>query len=384
MSELGTGIALRSLAATGEAKHRDKVLRWLVLQQGIGDRWHQLDLAERIDATADLLRREVGDTAPAHDVQGAPPQLDEPTVRHLRGLVADLADAQADWLIAVCGHARTTRGHAFDDVTFGPLSAVRDDLRPVAPGEEGQALAITVAPNACGREAAVRGTERLRQALGALYLAAVVAGQRAPSGTRIGDGFPPAIYLTAPGRGGSLLTPDAVAGLSAEPLDADEILSASDSVALMGEILARDRHDLAQERLPRGAAWLQRGFDAISFADAVLALGVALECVIGDESAGHTVENVSRRCSLLLVEDDNPLKRLDVSKQARRLYDWRSRVAHGRFEPAGQDAAELESVRHEFASFVSRVTAAFADKARAERWQKYDDLRDWYELALLR
>ena len=65
----------------------------------------------------------------------------------------------------------------------------------------------------------------------------------------------------------------------------------------------RDRSspaDLAQQRLTLAARWLQLAASAISTADALIALGIALETIAGDEVRGRVVERITKRAAIFL------------------------------------------------------------------------------------
>jgi hypothetical protein len=115
----------------------------------------------------------------------------------------------------------------------------------------------------------------------------------------------------------------------------------------------------------------------------VLALGIALEALIGSEGSTDTVKVVSTRAAFLLREgktrSDRALSGGGWRSATKRLYDARSRVAHGRYAEGAKSEQEERGVRAEFEDLVCRVGARFREVGRSEGWLSEKDLRAWQE-----
>src|SRR4051794_4156022 len=107
----------------------------------------------------------------------------------------------------------------------------------------------------------------------------------------------------------------------------------------------------------------------------MLALGIALEVLVGSEGKGNVVEIVSRRCGYLLREgdtdSDRALSGLDWKKRTVKYYGERSDVAHGRYTEDPVQLARQPRVRDEFEQLVMRLTFRFRDLGRKEGWTSY-------------
>jgi hypothetical protein len=138
--------------------------------------------------------------------------------------------------------------------------------------------------------------------------------------------------------------------------------------------------DLVAERLRSATPWLQFGFESKEYSEAVLYLGVALECMVGTERTSDAVKTVGTRCAYLLRQgdgDDRTLSGLRLINQAKGLYGERSRVAHGRYVRNTGWQPKEDGIRQEFEGFVCRVAERFREVGRQEGWQSDADMANW-------
>jgi pimeloyl-ACP methyl ester carboxylesterase len=171
------------------------------------------------------------------------------------------------------------------------------------------------------------------------------------------------------------------------PAELADLISATDSRELLLDATARLPTDLAQQRLTLAARWLQLAASAISTADAFVALGIALETITGDESKSVVVERITRRAAVFLARAAPDDKRDDVYydelKRAKRLYDLRSRAAHGQYDEWNEDQPTGDRNRDEFHRFVLDVILGFREHARERNMRTDEDFGKWWRRAEL-
>jgi hypothetical protein len=162
-----------------------------------------------------------------------------------------------------------------------------------------------------------------------------------------------------------------------------EIMADADSLALVLDATARDPIDFAQQRLTLAARWFQLAASAISAADAFVALGVALETITGDESKSLVIERITKRAAVFLAVTAPESEREDVYydelKRAKKLYDLRSRAAHGQFDEGAADQPATDTDREEFHRFVLNVALGFRVHARQRNMRHGEDFANWWK-----
>jgi hypothetical protein len=169
--------------------------------------------------------------------------------------------------------------------------------------------------------------------------------------------------------------------------DLADLMAAPDSQALLLDATAREPTDLAQQRLTLAARWLQLAASAISTADALVALGIALETIAGDESKSGVVERITRRAAVFIAiaapADEREDVFFDELKRARRLYDLRSHAAHGRYDELTSDQTTSDANREEFHRFVLDVALGFRSHVRERNMRHDEDFGKWWKRAEL-
>jgi hypothetical protein len=235
------------------------------------------------------------------------------------------------------------------------------------------------------RLGAVQATRWLRAALGGLYLLSRHAGHRASLGAVPADAPATSVFVGPAGGGRFERITHQFRISRAHDLDVDTLLAGQPAREFLEDCLSEEPPDLVAERLTQCAPWFQIGVDALAYPDAVLALGIALEALVGSEGQGNVVEMVSRRSGYLLREgsnnDEKALNGLDWAKKAAKYYGERSAVAHARYvEESGALPAQLDH-RSGFEELVFRAAWRFRDFGRAEGWKAYKDMKAWWELS---
>lgn len=119
----------------------------------------------------------------------------------------------------------------------------------------------------------------------------------------------------------------------AEPLDLSALLSESDTLEKIERILAQNTP--LSRRLRVASRWYAQAHWSEQNIDAVLALGIALDALVGDKS-GLPTSALAERYGLL---EPVPAKRSSRSSDFREMYQVRSAVAHGSLTPTKVDAA---------------------------------------------
>ncbi len=372
-------LALRRLALSredGEALARLRAE--LARVDEVSGRWGEPDLDAAILEAAVRVRERLGDSLEVELEyhKSRPPEFERELDEELEALVAFLSQA-GERLLAVFGLSTLPGVRQAGDVQVGPASELaHPDLR-AAVGWDDHQLAILIELQARGRLAPRAGIERLREVLGGLYYAAIRAGQD------------PGLQPGTPGDipSGSFVLAGAATPVSAQVLRCDGLLLLDlqgFSEATYSEfeaVIAHPYGTFAGERVAAGLSWLQRGIDAVSHSESVLALGVALESVIGDASSHDVMATLRRRLPFVLLPDGPPLHRLDVITDAERFYEHRSKVAHGRFSRQEEILPGLDEERRDFARFVVRTIAGFVSMAEEHGWEDEAAMRRWFELA---
>ncbi len=86
------------------------------------------------------------------------------------------------------------------------------------------------------------------------------------------------------------------------PLDVDRILANDEALAVIADCLDSDADALVPKRLGDATPWIQIAFDSLAYPDAVLALGVALEVLLGSTGNEDVTKVISMRTAYLLRE----------------------------------------------------------------------------------
>jgi hypothetical protein len=368
MSEQAAAAALAKLAANPEDFNaRNKVVRWLLKEDFIRARVDTSDLERLVDKAA-------------RDSAGA----EEAAISRLK---SDLQASPGTTLVALFRHPAGDQLWQFGPVRFGPVHLILDNQLQPAAGSWGApadsaAFAFRIDQDAIGVRGSERALEWLRAALGALYLAGrIMQSADARLGPIPADELAPAMFVGPASDLRSVV--DVMRLPSTIPLDADRLLSSDEAAAMVGDCLQLEPSDLVQRRLRQAVPWIQCSFDALSFADAVLSLGVALEALIGSEGTSDVVRTIGMRAAFLLREGRNPEERTlsasDWRSTATRLYQSRSVVAHGRYEIGADSNAEETKIRQQFEEIVCQVAAKFRAEGRKHGWLRDADLKRWQE-----
>jgi hypothetical protein len=119
----------------------------------------------------------------------------------------------------------------------------------------------------------------------------------------------------------------------ADPLDLSALLSDPSTLQKIDRILAQNAP--LSRRLRIAARWYAQAHWAEQDIDAVLALGIALDALVGDKS-GLPTSALSERYGLL---EPIPAMRSGRSSDFREMYQVRSAVAHGSLTPTKVDLA---------------------------------------------
>lgn len=361
--------AARALAKVAEEGVGDpageKLVRLLMKRQSVQARFDGVDLIPRIAAAGSRVAAD-----------GVAPAV------ALADLVESLERAPKTLLLAAFSAPTVGQTFHIGPVTFGPLKALVSDERLGEVPAHGDGFlrgifGVLVEEDCVGIRGARRALQMMRRALGGLYL----AGRAAGADTRIGplptDDLDPAVFVGPPGQLEGLVSrmriPESV------PIDVDGLLGDGEPRSLVEDCVQSPR-DFVAERLSAAAAWTQVGFDALVYADAVLALGIALEALIGGDKGGDVVSIVSRRTAFLLRTGDGEERALtayDWSERTKKLYGERSNVAHGRY--AEGDTDKEAALRAEFEDLVCRVALQFRAIGRQEAWADEKAVRAWQQ-----
>jgi hypothetical protein len=365
MNENGASAALRA-AAAGNMDKLPVLAEWISEQDGIRGRYLASDLCAAA-ANAATRAEDGGLTELLHDLRNRPDSL-----------LAAFFPSPAS-------------GGTFE--LHGATIGSAEELSKLAPSESAltawptdrAVLAVIAHHPAQGRLGAVRTAAWLQTVLGAISLASYARFQRlAPLAAC--PAFGTAVYLST--QSGE---PDPVdrAALSAPgpppASDLAELLAEPGSCELVADATALNPKDLAQKRLTLAARWLQLAASAISTADALVSLGIALETIAGDESKGAVVERITKRAAVFLATRAGEEERTDVYYEelgrARKLYELRSRVAHGQYDEWTEDQLRGDAVRQEFHRFVLDVALAFRAHARERNMGDSADFKKWWKRA---
>jgi hypothetical protein len=366
MNENGASAALRAAAAAGTTNKLPELAKWLSEQEGITGRYVATDLC---DAAASAATPE-GD--------GGLPAL----LRELRG--------RPDSILAAFFTAPAS-GEIFElpGAVIGPAG----ELSAFAPTKQALAawpadpsgLAVIARHPAQGRLGAVRTAAWLQTVLGAIGLASYARWQLiAPLASCPALGT--AVYLSTPTGEPDPVDRAALAAPGPPPVShLSELLTEPASRELVADATALEPSDLAQKRLTLAARWLQLAASAISTADALVSLGIALETIAGDESKGAIVERITKRAAIFLasgaVQDERSDVYYEELARAKKLYDLRSRAAHGQYDEWTEDQVKGDAGRDEFHRFVLDVTLAFRAHARERNMRDSADFKKWWQRA---
>lgn len=356
--------AFELLCSSQSPEALEKIVRSLAADTAIRERYDDEDIARAAVTAATLCLERGVDPAEAFD-----------------RLKLDLAEGQGTVIVAMFRTAPLTRTAAFGRIQFSPPEelAAESGLEDAAGGIFAAAgLAVRVEDPGGGNRGARQALQWLRAGLGALYLAASAADV----GTRMGpvpaDDFAPALFVGEAGSFGGLV--ESLRIRNSVPANLDQILVDEDAVDLIGDCL-REPPDFVSGRLWLACSWLEVAFDALAYPDSVLALGIALEALVGAQGPGDTVKIVSTRTAFLMREgtsaDDRTLNALDWRDRTKDVYKARSAVAHGRY--AQGDSAVEARLRSSFEELVCQVAVRFRSVGREEGWESDADLQAWQE-----
>lgn len=368
MSEKAPAAALADLRAnTTDVAALSKIVRWLQKSEVIREKAEESDLEALVMQVA----------------EGGEPDSKTALLR----MQSELECSSGTTLIAVFPEPAGEKLWQFGPVTFGPVNVVvGEHLRLVAdsldtlasPG----AFAFRVEESAIGVRGSTRALDWLRAAIGALYLAGRIAGRAdarlSPMRT---DELSPVMFFGSSSSLRSVV--DALHLSPTMPVDVDALLEDFQVRGLVADCLQARPSDLVEKRLRLAAPWLQCSFDSMSFPDAILSLGVALETLIGTEGTGDVVKTVAIRTAFLLrvgeTQEERTLSASDWRGAAKRLYGARSVIAHGRYERGKKSEAEERRLRQDFEQMVCLVAAQFRLEGKRHGWTKDLDLTSWQE-----
>jgi hypothetical protein len=371
VSEKAAALALAKLADDpSDTDAADKVSRWLLGNEHIKGRADPVDVAGRVHLAAESLASSESPDAV------------------LAALREELANEPGTTLVALFRAPRCAELWEVGPVKLGPPSRVLDGLGVQVNAElrsaaDRAAFALRVDDTAFGVRGRRRALEWLRAALGGLYLAGRIYGDGADS--RIGpvpaDELAPSLFVGTLASLGCLV--EAMRIPPSVVLRVDDLLRDSRALDLVKDCVDPVSQDLVSQRLRSAAPWIQAAFDALIFPDAVMALGVALEALIGSESKADVVRVVTIRTGYLLREGETSAERAlsgrDWRSRATRLYEIRSSVAHGRYEAGKLSESAEASIRQEFGDLVCRIADRFRQVGRERGWLEDKEMRTWQE-----
>ena len=358
--------AYEKAATTADANAANKAARWMLDNYPL--------VAERFDM-ADV-EAAVLKSASGHDA-------DTDYGDALTRLAESLEIGPGTVLVSLFRKPSVAKTWTLGNVTIGAASTVLN--ADAFPGSEFDALrehagiAIRVDETAARMRGARRALQSVRASIGALYLAGRMAGADTRVGPVPGDGFTPTIFVGAPGQLVAFV--EAMRLPESAPLELELLLSDPCHLDFVEDCLGSSG-DFITSRLRSAAAWSQVGFDALAYPEAVLALGVALEALVGSESVSDTVKTVGTRVGFLLrtgeTQEDRALDALDWRKRTSTVYAERSAVAHGRYQEG--EASKESTNRRDFEDLVCRVAMRFREVGREKEWAQDKDLRKWQEM----
>jgi hypothetical protein len=280
----------------------------------------------------------------------------------------------------VFGTATIPHVHEVADVRIGPAAELASAEVAAEFGLRPEHFAIRIQLDTCGRRAARSGVQRLREVLGAFYYAAILSGQAPGLLADSPGGIPPGAFVVGPSRS-QRVSSDLLRGEGLAPLDVAAL--SNDGFDNFDTVVSLPAHSFGGQRIALSLAWLQRGVDALSYSDSVLALGVGLEVVVGDTASREVMTVLTRRLPYLLLPSGPALDRLDVIDKTRTFYEHRSKVAHGRLTREDELRTGLTTERRDFAAFLSATIAAFVSLSVQEKWSDERAMQRWFELAFV-
>lgn len=365
MNENGASAALRA-AAAGSVDKLPVLAKWISEQDGIAGRYLATDLCAAA-ANAATSTEDGGLADLLHDLRNRPHSL----------LAAFFPSPASGGTFELPG---ATIGSAEELSKLAPTESALAAWPP-----DRTVLAVIAHHPAQGRLGAVRTAAWLQTVLGAISLASYARFRRiAPLAACPALGT--AVYLSTQTGEPDLVDRAALAAPGPPPSShLAELLTESASRQLVADATARDPEDLAQKRLTLAARWLQLAASAISTADALVALGIALETIAGDEAKGAVVERITKRAAIFLATRATEEERTDIYYEelarARKLYDLRSRAAHGQYDEWTEDQHKGDAGREEFHRFVLDVALAFRAHSRERNMRDSADFKKWWKRA---
>jgi hypothetical protein len=366
MNERGAAAALEQVAGGSQDK-LTPLCSWLAEQEGVRGRYLDAELRSTVLTTAAATTGDAAACVAAliAELRGRPDSV----------LAAFFGAPAPEGVLRLAGAAI---GAPSELAATEPTSALPPEIWP-----QEDALAVVVWHPAQGRLGAVRAAAWLQTVLGAIGLAAfrashtlvpVAACPGLESAVFVGNKTGPPIALETAARWyqGAYLT------------DLRALFEDSAAVELMSDATAREPADLAQARLTLAARWLQAASSAVTTVDALVLLGVALETIAGDSRPGAVVERITKRCAVFLAATAPEAERMDLYydelKRAKRMYDLRSRAAHGQYDDTA-DQATGDSHRDELHRFVLEVALGFRRHARDRKLRDGSDFQKWWARA---
>lgn len=363
MNENGASAALLALAG-GDDRKLDELCGWLAQRGDIGERYLLNDLRGEARSSA----KPSGDGG-------------------LNTLLDNLANRADSLLVAFFPTAKTSEVFELPNALLGPSG----ELASAAPSEraldawpaDNATLAVLTRHPAQGRLGAIRTAAWLQTVLGAIGLASYAYSQTLTPLARC-PVHGTAMFLSTPDGIPDVVDHAAVQSESGPPTAIlAELLSSQNTRELLLDATARTPSDLPQQRLTTAARWLQIAASAVGTADAMIALGIALETITGDSLKGAIVERVTKRSAVFLSSgapfDERGDIYFDELKRAKKFYELRSRVAHGQFDEWATDQDVGDDDRNEFHRFVLDVALGFRRHTRDRNIRNTDDFTNWWK-----
>ena len=357
----------------GEPANVYALADWLVTDV-VPDRYEPTDVVDTVTNVA---------LAGASQGQASAAVLDE--------LIAQLVEAPTLLVFGVFRGAALSTEIDLDPVWLGPATLIDQRFSLSSGADESFAATlksdhflVLVRTNRNGRMAAALGLSLLRGAIGALYIVAVNAGVE-PAIAELPAQSPSAAVMIGPGADGRYS--EHVVGRRIGPaavVDLDELLRDAQARDILEDCVAPRSEDLVSQRLSQCTPWLQIGMDALADSDAFLALGIALEALVGSEGGGETVDVVARRTGYLMrqgdTDEERALSGLSWANRTRKFYGERSTVAHARYVHDPTKAGRERQIRSDFEALVCALVPRFRSVGRAKAWTDYRDMKSWWDI----
>jgi hypothetical protein len=157
-----------------------------------------------------------------------------------------------------------------------------------------------------------------------------------------------------------------------EPIPLDRLLRPEDRSKQIGLLLSADTP--LTRRFNIAARWYAEAYWAEEALDAVLALGIALDALIGDPS-GLPLRATSERFALL---EPNSQLRSERAKRYQEIFGVRSTVAHGSISSKAESRVFLSDMASDVRWAAGRILAfrdAFSPASQDDMRRVFDELR---------